>query len=295
MSPPPPRAISVLRLLAVVGATGMVLGTVAYWVSAAREDTQLDEVMAQQALNTFAPGKRLSLDVTAPPAAALEGLPEYPGAMPRRVAEKMSGQGGQMAVAWFSTSDSVDQVLSFYERAFARAGHVYAVHRFNARTGYAGWMQPDRAGAYADAGLAMLDGVMHVASVLREGHTTVVLLSAARPTSLMGDNARMPAGLTLPPWADPPQVFDIGEGALSQATVFSEVKGHAAEEVDQWLRTHLKQQGWEIADHASGEKRTALDFRRVHERLSVVLTPSEEKVVVMLQYANQPTSLTEGL
>jgi len=130
---------------------------------------------------------------------------------------------------------------------------------------------------------------------MKEGRQTAVLLSASRPMDLLDGPTRLPPGVVLPPYADSGKVFDLGDGELKQTTVWSEVRDRPLAEVEGWLRENLKQHGWKIADHASAPVRTALDFRRNQEHLSVVLTPSGAKVGLMVQYANQPQSLTEGL
>ena len=290
-----PRAISLFGLLFGVVILGGVLGTGAYWIRASQEDTQLEAIMAQSP-HSVDPARAISVDLTAPSPAALEGIPAYPRAVPRRVAESMQGQGSQLAVAWFTTDDSVEDVLAYYEAAFTQQKAPYVSHRYNDRSGYVGWLQPDRAGGLSeDSGFEILEGVMHLVSVMKEGRQTAVLLSASRPMELLDNPSRLPPGVVLPPYADSGKVFDVGEGGLKQTTVWSEVRDHPIAEVEAWLRDNLKQHGWKIADHASAPVRTALDFRRDKEQLSVVLTPSGAKTGLMVQYANQPQSLTEGL
>jgi hypothetical protein len=237
----------------------------------------------------------MSLDITAPPREALIGLPPYPGAVPHRVAEAMRGQGGRMAVAWFSTDDPVDLVLEFYETRVNKEHLIAVSHRYSERSGYVGWLEPDKAGAMADAGLEMLDGVMHLASVLKEGNQTLVLLSASRPLQILDGVAQLPQGVVLPPWAESPKVFDLGEGQLLQTTLFSEVKEREVAEIDAWMQSGLKAEGWKMAEHVSAVARTSLDFKRDRERLSVMLTPKGGRVDLMVQYTNQPQGLTEGL
>jgi hypothetical protein len=289
------RAISLPWLLVGVLVLGAALGTGAYWLRASQEDARFEEVM-DQTTRPAEPKRGRSVDVTAPPPAALEGIPPYPRAVPRRVAETMQGQGSQLAVAWFTTDDSVDQVLAFYEAAFAKLNVHHVSHRYNALQGYVGWLERDNPSEPSeDAGLEILAGVMHLVSAMKEGKQTAVLLSASRPMELLDNPTRLPPGVVLPPYADSGKVFDLGDGEMKQTTVWSEVRGRPLPEIEAWMRENLKQHGWKIADHASAPVRTALDFRRDKEHLSVVLTPSGAKVGLMVQYANQPQSLTEGL
>lgn len=275
----------------------MVLGTVLFWITENRREYAAERVMQlnTHGLESPTPERSMSVDPTAPPREALIGMPTYPGAVPHRVAETMRGQGGKMAVAWFSTPDSVQQVLEFYEATFDRLHPFYVSHRYSERSGYAGWLEPDKGSAMADAGMEMLDGVMHLASVLKEGNQTLVLLSTSRPLQILDGVARLPAGVVLPPWAETPKVFDLGEGQLAQTTLFSEVKEREVAEVDAWMQSGLRDQGWKIADHVSATGRTSLDFQRNRERLSVMITPKGSRVDLMVQYTNQPQGLTEGL
>ena len=271
---------------------GIALGTAMFWIVEARREARVEQVMGQSSFS--AEPSRRSVNVTAAPPAALDGIPPYPRAVPRRVAEGMRGQGSQMAVAWFATDDAIEDVIAFYEAAFSKQKLLFVSHRYNARSGYVGWLEPDRNSSMADAGLLMLDGVMHLISVLKERNQTVVLLSASRPLQILDGVAALPPGVVLPPWAENPKVFDLGEGKLSQTTLFTQVHEHKAAEVDTWMRDSLKQQGWSIADQAEAPARLSLDFKRQQERLSVVITPRGQRIDLMVQYANQPQSLTEG-
>ena len=289
-----PRAISLPFFFLGVMALGSVLGTGAYWIKASQEDERIDQVMSQSA--TVDRVRGMSVDITAPPEAALEGIPPYPRAMPKKVADTLKGQGSQLAVAWFTTDDSVDAVIAFYEAAFRKEKRPLVSHRYSERSGYVGWLQPDFMGVPPeDAGIDILAGTMHLVSVMKEGRQTAVLVSASRPMDLLDNPTRLPPGVELPPYADAAKVFDLGEGELKQTTVWSEVKNRPVAEVEGWMRENLKQHGWKIADHASAPVRTAMDFRRDKEHLSVVLTPEGSKIGLMVQYANQPQSLTEGL
>lgn len=278
-----------------VAVLGAGLGTGFYWFQAQREDERLDQVMAQQTM-TVDPVNRQSVDITAPPPEALAGLPAYPGAVPKRVAETMKGQGSKMAVAWFTTQHSVDEVLAFYEVGFLKERRPYVQHRYGDRSGYIGWLQTDKPVRLDDeAGLKVFDGVMHLVSVLKEGQQTAVLLSASRPMALLDNPGLMPPNVELPPYAQGARVFDLGDGELKQTSIFGDITGHPLAEVEAWMRESLKQHGWKLADAASGPARTSLDFKQGTDHLSVVLTPSGANVGLMLQYANQPQSLTEGL
>lgn len=289
-----PRAISLASLLLSVVALGGLLGTILYWIKANREDDQLEAVMSQKTYTTD-PKAGMSVDITAPPPAALNGIPPYPRAVPKRVSENMKGQGSQLAVAWFTTDDPVDNVLEFYEAAFRERKHFPVSHRYSDRSGYVGWLEPKgRAALDEDAGFEMFDGVMHLVSAMKEGQKTAVLLSASRPMQLLDAKVQLPSGVEMPPFAEDSKVFDLGDGERKQTTVWSEVHDRPAAEIETWFSENLKQHGWTIADHASGPARTAVDYKREKEHLSVVLTPSGANIGLMVQYGNQPQSLTEG-
>lgn len=271
------------------------MGTALYWMRAQQEEDTLDRVMSQST-GTSDPVGRQSVDITSPPPEALQGIPAYPNAVPKRVADSMKGQGTKMAVAWFTTEDSVDEVLAFYEVGFIKDKRPYVTHRYGERSGYIGWLQLDKPIALSDeAGLSTFDGVMHLVSVMREGRQTAVLLSASRPLALLDNPTLLPPNIELPAYVSGARVFDLGDGALTQTSVFGDAADKTVPEVEGWLKENLKQHGWKLTDHAAGPARTSFDLKSGSQHLSVVLTPAGANVGIMLQYANHPQSLTEGL
>ena len=102
-----------------VAVLGAAMGTALYWLREAQEEDALEKVMAQQTGTNDVAGRQ-SVDITAPPPEALAGLPAYPNAVPKRVADSMKGQGTKMAVAWFTTDDYRTAAAATFECLPAR-------------------------------------------------------------------------------------------------------------------------------------------------------------------------------
>ncbi len=177
-----------------------------------------------------------------------------------------------MAVSWFSTPDSVDAVLEFYERAFAEQKRHPVTQKVSDSIGYVAWLEE-----MPDAGLA--GGAMHMVSVMKQFSQTMVLLSASRPDLFMASSTQLPEGLKLPPEATAPQSIQMSEDESSNEVIHTQVLNTSSATVVHFFESQFKEKGYSIgqpspsllvASKASTTVTVAVQQQAAHS--SVVLT-----------------------
>jgi hypothetical protein len=208
--------------------------------------------------------KSSGVDPHAPDPASIRGLPVYPNSSPKGMISPPKVQGVPMALSWFETRDPVESVLAFYDNYLTLAEIHHATHMFHANAGYSGWLEakfaPTKEGFIPvgyDAGY-ILDGVMHVATALRQGDKTVVLLSAMEPVAVLRAQApQLPPGLVLPPSATKPQVFELGETPGARIAVHARVAGGALADAVLFYERHFKEGNWVVSESRTVSERSA--------------------------------------
>lgn len=270
-----------------LGAAGAgVVAGVALAFSRSVEAEAVFEVAEAQVTHALPMGDApTSANPMAPHPQALDGIPPYPEAAPRRLFNSTTMQGVPMLAAWFETSDSVDKVLSFYERAFTAEERRPVAHRYSSKLGYVAWLDELPREQQANAQAAA--GVMHMVSATREGSRTVVLLSASRPDLAMASEPAVPEGVTLPPSATSPQVLQMGELGADRKVVYAKALGTSPAEVLTYFRSHLEASGWTAGPPSPGAKDTSLQARRRSTTLVVDVRQVGEHVPFMLTFHRQ--------
>lgn len=268
------RSTSALKLVAGAGALGAAMGiALAFHRSNAAEQqfaAVLDE--AGRALPTADFVAQQSTNPMAPDPEALDGIPPFPNASPKRLSKNLTGQGSRIAMAWFETPQPVEAVLSFYEEAFGRRRYIYSIHRYSARSGYVSYFEDPK--NYATSRLRLV-------SAVREGETTIVMLSNLRPLEILRQ-AALPAGLWLPVRAHPPQLFELGEVGSTRYTAITLVPDSTLASLEATFTENLGRQGWVFDDRASTNSRLTLDAKRGKSSQTISLTQELQGVRVLI-------------
>jgi hypothetical protein len=281
---PTPRAgLHVGWILAGAAVLGIVAGV---GLSLKRlEETEDSMVeLEQQAIDLTPLGTemepRSKTNPMAPDPAALFGIPPYPNAAPRKLASSPKGQGVPMAINWFTTRDSVENVLAYYDEFFTLLKLLHSKHLYGPNSGYVGWLEHDQ---NPDAGSG--EGVMHMVSAIRQGNETLVLLSATDPLRMLSAAApELPPGVVLPPDAKTPRVFDLGEGRMSRLSIHTSVLHGDLAETLAFYDRHFQQGEWTVIERSTADTRATLSARRKSVVQSIVLTRTGAGVQVMLNY-----------
>jgi len=221
-----------------------------------------------------------SRDPMAPDPQSLKGLPPYPGAAPRRLMTNPKGQGVPMAVSWFSTRDSAETVLRFYERRFAESEVMAVSHRYNPRQGYVAWMEEPPLDWDAGLPMDLPNGVLHMVSALEEGSQTMVLVSASRPQNVLAARPPLPAGVAVPPGSAQPFVVEMNETGLQRQSIYVSVK-MSMDDAVKYYEEYFRTQGYAITDRADSAVRRSLVAGR-GDQLQVVVVKKEQEGAQLL-------------
>ena len=187
-------------------------------------------------------------DVTTPDPESLRGLPVFPGSDPRKL---VGVPGTQMNVSWFSTDTPFSEVMGFYRDAFEKAGLVSVGHAFNEGEGYVAWLERDPWDP--DAGVRLPDGILHMATVIRESDQTIVLLSATRPTAVVDSANVRPAWFIEMPGASEPRFIDSSTDGTVHQTVYFDWPDTTEQRVKACLLERYGEQGWRAPTPQGGE------------------------------------------
>ncbi len=220
-------------------------------------------------------------DPMAPSPASLSGIPPYPGVYPRRLIDQASLQETPVAISWFSTTDSPNTVLEFYEKAFRAEGRRPFSHRRGPDMGYVAWLD-----AHTDAGPAA--GVLHMVSAMKQFSQTMVLISASRPDLAMNAAPRIPEGLELPPASSEPQVVSIGESLVAGQIVYARAMNLAPEQVVQFFKAQFEKKGFVVSDETQAPTQAGITGTRAGISVVVGVRAEGNHSSIVLTYDRKP-------
>jgi hypothetical protein len=246
------KGIPVARVLVGAGLVGVLTGAVISTVQQRKIDAELERVYdeGQTLVPSTIPPATTVEDYMRPDPESLRGIPPYPGANPRRMGSMPAYQGQEFASAWFSTRDSVEDVVSFYEKAFEDLPTPVVSHRFSPNGGYVAFYEmPNLDAGLPDGGsVDVMSGKVHLVTAVHSGSQTLVFVSNSQPMAYLNNAATLRGGVQLPENALRPQVISVGEGPVKKKTVFSVVPATTLEDV----RVHFEQSyavsGWKVGD-----------------------------------------------
>lgn len=278
------------------------IGTLAGVVIAERRqgelETEMEDVQAQvEKLTPMGLPLEVSAatgDPMAPDPQSLTGLPAYPGAAPRRLMTNPKGQGVPMAVSWFSTKDSTEAVLRFYEQRFAGSNAMYVTHRYNPKQGYFAWMEEPPLDP--DAGLPMdvPNGVLHMVSAIEQSSQTIVLLSASRPQNILAARPDLPGGVGVPPTSSQPFVIEMNETGMQRQSIYVSVK-LSLDEAVKYYEEHFRLQGFAVTDRADSDERRSLVASRGDQVQTVVVKQVKEGAQILITNEIRPRGGREAI
>ncbi len=259
--------------------SGLVTGHLLSRMSSLPDESALLELAEAQASRVTPMGRAAPkhLDLTSPDPVSLAGIPAYPNASPRALARLTTVVGVPLSASWFSTDDSPDQVIAFYEDQFRTEEHATS-HRDGQGIGYVAYRQ-DR-----DLDDGGVDSVLRMITVVPQRGSTLVLVSNSQPQRLLGASPDVPAEIALPAGAIDPRVIESsaleGGGVMVSASMNAELQTVSSE-----MRERLAAQGWSV-DLPTSEGSNALVATRDGARQLVWLEQragAATTIVVQLQ------------
>ncbi|MBN8229098.1 hypothetical protein JYK02_16420 [Corallococcus macrosporus] len=246
------RTAAVLGAVAVVGLLlGVGLEEVRY--GGARSELERAEAAADELDQEAAAqsGPTRSKRDEAILARTLSYFPPYPnGGRPEALAADYLGADTPIAVAWFSTQDSSDQVLQHYRKFLLDEGLPVVGVRFNDNAGYVGyWVSKD--------------DEVRLMSTLHQGGETLVFVSSARMRNYLERAGRVPSGIPVPRGLQDVASLSLRMEGATNITVSGRVPGTTLPEAEQAYLAQLRDQGWSVTEaRQEGFQETQLSLTR---------------------------------
>ncbi len=293
------RSFSVWSVLGLAAIGGLVGGVILAGVQRPPEDLDMhaEEAAAARLLPGGDPiiptpvqGAEPFVDMMAPDERSLRGIPAYPGADPRRIMGSRAGADQLMAISWFTTQDSMEDVLGFYERAFEDANLIYTSHRYSDRRGYVSWFEHD----LSDEKTPVFGkGIMHMVTVSREGQNTTVMVSATEPQKILEGLTPLPAGVKIPPGPSP-QVLNLSEFGQQRATVLANYD-YGRDRLIDGLQEIWKETGWRLIGKTEDEGSITLVVVLNQVQQTVVVEGRGEQSQLVITVEERHTTEGEGV
>jgi len=271
---------SFARLLVITAIVGVVGGSL---LGSMGKDEDPIVVAEREVARAMPRGVPLDTgDPMEPDPASLSGIPPYPGVYPRRLGRGTAG--GPMSIAWFSTQDSTEAVLRYYEKAFRADGRHPVSHRRGPDMGYVAWL--DR---HNDGGLA--NGVLHMISVMKQYDQTIVLVSASRPDMLMNSMTQVPGGFSLPPNSSEPQVIEMGESAIASQVVYARANDQTPGDVVKFFAQQFKDRGFEVTVEKEVDGQAGVSGKKGPLNVVVAARSEGGNSSIVMTYDRQPEAV----
>lgn len=250
--------VSLGKLLGVAAGVGAVIGVLMSLRQQRQLENQLDELYlnGDQTAGFQPPHEKPREDYMRADALALQGIPPYPGARPRRLSSNTDVQGEPMSSAWFSTEDSVQDVISFYQKAFENLNSIKVSHYFSPRAGYAGFFELLPAVPDSGESLDFFDGRVHLVTAVKSGSQTMVFISNNRPQMMLGGASPRLGDIQLPDNVKT-RVLSVGEGELKKRSAFGTVD-QPLPELKKHFEAAFTNAGWKMNDWVTDEQRAMM-------------------------------------
>ncbi|NTX05192.1 MULTISPECIES: hypothetical protein [Myxococcus] len=165
---------------------------------------------------------------------ALVHFPAYPRASRAELlAVDYLGPDVPIAVAWFSTKDTPEQVLSHYRQVLLDNGLPVLGERHGEHGGWVGYWSP-------------ATEEMRLVSVLAQGGETLGFVSAGQVAPLLKRASRVPPWIPLPPELGQPVTLSFSMEGASHHVVSGQLPEGSPTSVGERYRSLLTQQGWDV-------------------------------------------------
>ncbi|RKH48826.1 hypothetical protein [Corallococcus llansteffanensis] len=261
------RTASVLVSVAVAG-TLIGMGWEEARYGGARSELERAE-SSVDALEQEARGLERSKHDEAVLARTLSYFPPYPNAgRPEALAADYLGPDTPIAVAWFSTQDSSDQVLMHYRQFLLGQGLPVIGLRFNDNAGYVGYWVPKTE-------------EVRLMSTLRQGDETIVFVSSARMARYLERAGRVPDGVPVPRGLQDAASLSLRMEGATNTTVTGRLHDTTLPDVEQGYRELLRGEGWAVSEvRPTGFQATEMTLTRKGLRGQATLRqPSAQREV----------------
>jgi len=169
------------------------------------------------------------------------GMPAYHDMQVSAFAGGMKVQGSPMSTGWFTASDPIEEVQTFYEHRLAEMGAPIQTKRFPNGLGYV---------SYKDPGTDL----MHTATLVPQGESqTMVFISTSSAQDVLAgmEDTKVPSELPHPPGAQNTAV--LGSGA--QQWVTATVSDQTLPQLFEFYRKRFVERGWTIGQNSVDEKK----------------------------------------
>jgi hypothetical protein len=252
------RVIGLTTVLGGAAVVGVLAGVVLERAYAGHEAEALEQAQ-QRATDPTVPDHHVAPEPDFPDR-AVSGLPPYKDAVPISLSKDMEVFGMPMAVAWFATRDTPDQVISFYEETLFEAGFPVVSHRFGPASGYAGWLD-------------YFTGEMHLISAVVQGNETLVFASLSEPEKLLLGPDPWPAEVPRPEGLERISNVKIGSEGLTHQWVTALLPSTSLDAAIRALSGTFEAAGWRLGEleHLSMDQ-VRLSARGHGARAVVILT-----------------------
>lgn len=182
---------------------------------------------------------------------ALSHFPPYPhGSRPQVLAADYLGQQAPIAVVWFTTRDTPDQVLTHYSGTLMDAGLPTMGHRYNENAGYVGYWSPS-------------SKEVHLVSALAQGGETTVFVSSGQMAPLLEGAPKVPEWIPMPMAAEDASALDFQLEGATQYAVSARVPESTVAQVETFFREDFEKRGWSVTGlHAPDDLGAELEVRR---------------------------------
>lgn len=166
-------------------------------------------------------------------ARSLTYFPPYPNAgRPEALAADYLGPDVPIAVAFFTTKDSSDEVLLHYRKVILDQGLPVIGTRFSENSGYVGYWEPDTE-------------EIRLVSTLHQGGETMAFVSSGQVGNMLQRRAaQVPDWAPVPPNLRQASTLTLDMEGLQNTVVTGRVAAQSVDEAERDYRSALSVQGW---------------------------------------------------
>ncbi|WP_223642479.1 hypothetical protein [Corallococcus sp. EGB] len=228
-------------LLFSVAVVGVLLGVAWEDATYGKVESELERMEDQaETMEAKQEGVQRSKREEAILARSLTYFPPYPNAgRPAALAADYLGPDVPIAVAFFTTKDSSDQVLQHYRKVILEQGLPVIGVRFSENAGYVGYWEPEAE-------------EIRLVSTLQQGGETMAFVSAGQMGNMLQRSAaKIPDWVPVPPNLREASTLTLNMEGLQNTAVRGRVGAQSVEEAELAYRGTLRLMGWKAEPGSS--------------------------------------------